>query len=161
VPEPIVGVSSWPIAVLSCPPQFTSDWVGTLDREVRALFARRERFALITDTSAVASIPGARERKQLAEWAQQPEQLALQKKWNVGSSTIVKNAMIRGSLQALYWFWTPGCPQHAARDFHDAWTWCLKQAESAGLAMRPAAELEALALAELRQRRSTSPELGA
>ena len=58
--------------------------------------------------------------------------------------------MIRGSLQARYWFWTPGCPQHASRDFDDAWSWCVKQGEAAGLPMAASsAELESRALADL------------
>jgi hypothetical protein len=45
----------------------------------------------------------------------------------------VKNALMRGTLQALYWLWTPPSPQHAARDFDEAWVWCLSMVEKRGL----------------------------
>ena len=68
-----------------------------------------------------------------------------QRQLNVGSSTVVSNAAMRGVLTALYWLWTPPTAQHAARDLDDAVTWCL---------VRLAAEKVAAGLpeAELRRR---------
>jgi hypothetical protein len=138
----VVVTASWPVVVLVCPPIFEPRWVERLGTSFEDVFARRTEFALVTDTSAVKAIPSARERKLLGEWANRPDQLALQKKYNVGSSTIVKNALMRGTLQALYWLWTPAAPQHASRDFDDAWGWCLGMLEKRGVALpSPAGEL--------------------
>jgi hypothetical protein len=148
--DALLVTSAWPIAVLACPAQFDAAWVTDLDRKVARLFARGEPFAFITDTSNVKAVPGAVERRLLADWAARPEQVAQQKRWNVGSATIVRSTVMRGALQALYWFWTPPCPQHAARDFDDAWSWSLTMLAKRSIALpRPAAELRALALREL------------
>jgi hypothetical protein len=129
VPATIVVTSSWPLVVLVCPSVLDARWVDQLGPSFEDVFARKQPFALITDSSALRSVPAARERRLLADWAGRPDQLALQKQFNVGSSTIVKNAIMRGTLQALYWLWTPPAPQHAARDFDEAWTWCLAMLE--------------------------------
>lgn len=150
----LLVTSAWPVAVLSCPAQLDARWVSDLDAEVGRLFARQEPFAFITDTSPVRAMPGAVERRMLADWAARPEQVALQKRWNVGSATIVKGTMMRGALQALYWFWTPPCPQHAARDLDDAWAWSLRMLAERGVALpRPAGELRTLLDRELGARR--------
>jgi hypothetical protein len=125
----VVVTSSWPIVILVCPRTFGPAWVSDLETGFRDVFERRSPFALVVDTTAVTSLPAALERKAMTDWASRPDQLALQKELNVGSSTIVKNAVMRGSLQALYWLWTPASPQHAARDFDDAWNWCLSMLE--------------------------------
>lgn len=157
--EALLVTASWPIPVLSCPSSFDAGWVPDLDAKVAKLFARQEPFALITDTTPVTTFPAARERKQLGEWAARPDQLALQKKWNVGAATILRNAVMRGGLQALYWFWAPPCPQHAARDFDDAWSWCAQQVEKRGVRMpAPEGELKAIALRELSRARGLPVE---
>ena len=138
--------ASWPVLVLVCPPTFAPSWIAELESSFTEVFARDEPFALVTDTSAVNSIPNARDRKLLTTWANRPDQLALQKRLNVGSSTIVKNAVLRGTLQALYWLWTPAAPQHAARDFDDAWGWCLAMLEKREVKLpMPERELRRLA----------------
>lgn len=133
--ETVVVSSSWPIIVLICPPVFDASWIGGLEPSFRDVFARQQHFALITDTSNVTTIPAARERRLLGDWASRADQLALQRRWNVGSSTIVKGALMRGTLQALYWMWTPAAPQHAARDFDEAWGWCVSMLERRAIAL--------------------------
>jgi len=134
------------MVLLVCPRAFDASWVAQLDSGFRDVFARRTPFALVTDTTAVASMPGPLERKALTDWASRPDQLALQKELNVGSSTVVKSALMRGGLQALYWFWTPASPQHAARDFDEAWAWCLAKLDERRVALpHPPRELRRLA----------------
>jgi hypothetical protein len=125
----VVVTSSWPVAVLVCPRSFDAAWVAEMEAGFRDVFARNTPFALVVDTTAVTTMPAALERKALTDWASHPDQVALQKSLNVGCSTIIRNAVMRGSLQALYWLWTPISPQHGARDFDDAWSWCLTMLE--------------------------------
>jgi hypothetical protein len=147
--------TGWPVVVLVCPPRFDAAWVAELDAKFAPVFAKKERFALVTDSSPVVALPSAVERKQLTAWTSRPDQIALQKRFNVGSSTIVKNAVMRGTLQALYWFWTPGSPQHASRDFDDAWSWCGDQVVNAKVPLpAPILELKRRVLAELAGRRT-------
>lgn len=143
-------VGGFPIVVLACPAHIDEAWVESLGAEVRRLYARRERYAFITDTTRVAALPGARERRMLADWAASPDELASQKTWSVGSATIIRSTVVRGAMQALWWFWTPPTPQHVARDLDDAWAFCLSMLEKERIALpRPAPELLARVRAEL------------
>jgi hypothetical protein len=127
--------ATWPIIVLSMPQRLDEAFVHRLEANFELVFARKQRFALITDTRALIEIPKARERKLLTDWASRPEQLLNQKTWNAGSSTIVQNTLFRTVLQGLYWVWTPTSPQHAARDDEDAFTWCAQLLAKEGIAL--------------------------
>jgi hypothetical protein len=138
--------ATWPIVVLVMPQRFDEALVQTLDLDFAKIFARKQRFALITDSRPVVELPKARERKMITDWASRPDQVVNQKTWNAGSSTIVQNALFRTVLQGFYWVWTPGSPQHAARDVDDAFTWCVQllEKEKIPLSMTEAAMREIL-----------------
>lgn len=125
--------ATWPIVVLVCPQRFDEGFVNALGPDFARIFARQKRFALITDTRPIIEVPKPRERKQLAEWANQPDQLVNQRAWNAGSATIVQNALFRTVLQGLYWVWTPPAPQFAAKDDGDALTWCAARLAKEGI----------------------------
>jgi hypothetical protein len=145
----LVSVATWPIVLIACPERFDASWVQDLGRKVDAVFARNERFAILTDTSRVREMPSARERRALGEWAARPDQVALQKRLNVGSATVVASPLLRGGLQAIYWLWTPPNPQYAARDFGDGWRWCLGQLAGARIAPPAMLDAERVARREL------------
>lgn len=158
VPQPrILGSSAWPILSMVCPQRIDARWIEEVQADFRDVFVRERRFALVTDTAAIQSVPGARERKLLGEWANRPEQLALQKQFNVGSSTIITSPLIRGMLQALYWIWTPATPQHVSGGFDESWTWCLQALDARGVTLpAPAHELRAKAEQEMRSARAAN-----
>jgi hypothetical protein len=152
--ELLLVTSGWPIAILSPPAVLDGTWLTQLDTHVKACFARRERYAVITDLRPLKAFPDARERRALAAWAGRPEQAELQKRWNVCSSTIVRNALVRGGLQALFWLWTPATPQHVAGDLDEAWAWCVRELERQARPLpAPAETLRVAAFAELARRR--------
>jgi hypothetical protein len=133
---------AFPVVLIVCPPRWADGWVEDLDRQVSELFGRKERYALIIDATRITGVPSAKDRKHLTDWLTRPEHLARQRRWNVGSSTILSNALIRGALQAIYWVWTPPAPQHAARDIDDAWAWSLEKLRAEGIPLpKPEAEL--------------------
>ncbi len=141
-----VVLASWPVAILVLPELIDETAVRDLMTQMDELYARRQLYALITDTRQLSSIPRALERKLLTDWLTRPDQIANQREWNVGASTIVSNALVRGALQAIYWVWTPPNPQHAAKDMDEAWAYCLRMLEERGVSMgRPAAELRRIA----------------
>ncbi len=125
--------ATWPVVVLVCPKRFDEGFVKTLNEDFDRIFARRQRFALITDTRAIIELPKPLERKLLAEWANRPDQLANTKTWNAGSATILQNAIMRTVMQGLYWIWTPASPQFAAKDDADSLTWCLELLAKEGI----------------------------
>lgn len=144
---------AWPVALLVLPASIGPDDVREMIELVERLYAKKERYALITDTRPVTAIPGARERRMLGEWLSQPDQIENQRLWNVGSSTIMSNTLIRGGLQALYWLWTPPNPQHAARDLPEAFAFCVSKLTDARVRLPvSAAELEARAARALTAR---------
>lgn len=161
----VLATSTWPVLLMVCPRRIDAAWIEEVQADFRDVFARERRFALVTDTSAIESVPGARERKMLGEWAGRADQLALQKQFNVGSATIITSPLIRGMLQALHWIWTPATPQHVSADFDGAWTWCARTLEERGVLLgAPADELRAKAEQEVRRthaaneaRATTSP----
>ncbi len=100
-----------------------------------ALFARGERYALITYTPDGGALPSARDRKRIADWAESPRVRDLSKKLCVGSATVVQNALMRGALTAITWLWKPSAPHKAVSTPHEGVDWCLEQLEGAGIRM--------------------------
>ena len=115
------------IVLIICPPKLDEKFVDELSREFDKIFARRQRFACITDTSLLTSMPDAVNRKHLANWISRPDIQAVQTELNVGSSTILESTAMRAVMTALYWLWTPPTPQHAAKDLDEALTWSVSK----------------------------------
>lgn len=109
--------------------------IDALIASSEAMLQRRERFAMITDGSAVRGIPGPVERRRLTDWLARAEVNEALRKYSLGSSTIVASPLARGALQAIYWLWTAPNPQHAARDLDDAWKWVVARFAEAGEAL--------------------------
>lgn len=150
MPHAHVITSTWPIVIIVGPSRWEPGWVEDLDRQLSALFARHERFAIVTDTRPITSVPGAAERKPLTEWLRRPDHLLKQARWNVGSATVMTSALVRGALQAIYWVWTPPSPQLAAKDFDEGWHWCVELLQKEQIAFpMPPSELRQLALREM------------
>lgn len=133
--EARIITSAWPVVFVIAPVRWESGWVKDLDRKLQPVFGRRERFTLITDTRPIVSIPGAKERKELTDWLADPQLVENQKRYSIGSVTIIENAITRGSLQALYWLWTPPTPQHAVRDLDEGWARCMEMLKNDGVAL--------------------------
>ncbi|MDQ3031593.1 MAG: hypothetical protein M3Y87_04190 [Myxococcota bacterium] len=93
------------------------------------LFARRERYSLISAAPSDADSMGARERKQIADWANTPRVRSVSRELCVGSATIVGNALARGALTAILWLWKPASPHEVFTASDDAVEWCLAQLE--------------------------------
>jgi len=144
-------LASWPVAILVLPEQLDEGAVRDLMAQMDGLYARRQLYALITDTRRLGTVPRALERKLITDWLTRPDQIANQQQWNVGASTIVSNALVRGALQAIYWVWTPPNPQHAARDLDEAWTYCVRMLDQRRVPLgRPADELRRIATDAMR-----------
>jgi hypothetical protein len=111
-----IVTASWPVVVVTLPSAFDDAQIAQLIEATDGLFARRERFAMITDSRSLETVPSALERRRLGEWLMRPEQLEQQRRWSVGNATVVDNPLVRGSLQAVYWIWSAPNPQHVARD---------------------------------------------
>lgn len=98
-----------------------------------ALFARGDRYALITYTPEGGEMPNARARKRIADWADSPRVRSLSKKLCVGSATIVEGAVARGALTAIMWLWKPTSPHKAVSHPTEAIDWCVAHLADAGV----------------------------
>jgi hypothetical protein len=126
-------VSLWPIAVID---------IGNGDRPTyEALFAkvdelvisRKEPYVMLTDTRRVTAIPGADVRKFMADWMKKNSVGHT----SLGSVTIVRSALVKGGLTALYWLFTPPNPQGVAGDWAEAHAWSVKHFDAARVLIRP------------------------
>ncbi len=121
---PVVVEAGMPIVVLVTPPAVDLAWIERQQREFARIFARGERYAVITYSGFVVSIPGAKERRALTEWADEPSNRANQKRLCVGASTQLGSAVQRAFMTALYWMWDPPAPQGIHATLDEAIDWC-------------------------------------
>ena len=130
--------SCWPLVIATMPQKVSLDSLHTLEQFYERCFARRERFASVTDTTALRSLPDAVWRKRLADWLNAPAFRERNRLYNVGSATILTWAPVRATLTAIQWLWEPPSPQYYASDMRSAVDWCVErlQAEKVPVSFR-------------------------
>jgi hypothetical protein len=150
-PETIsIATGSWPVVVVTMPSELTDAGTQKLIAASDALFARRQRFAMITDTRRLSRVPGARERRKLGEWLVRPEQLENQRRWSVGNATVIDNPLVRGGLQAVYWVWSAPNPQLVVATVDEAWAFVAAKLAERGVELpQPLDQLRLAAEREL------------
>ncbi|MBX7196148.1 MAG: hypothetical protein K1X94_29095 [Sandaracinaceae bacterium] len=111
---------TWPVVLMVLPAVVTDHEIRALIEATESVYARGERFAMIVDTRATRSVPGALERKLLIDWLGRPEHAETLKRLSVASVTVVESALVRGSLQAILWLWSPPNPHSVAHDLDEA-----------------------------------------
>lgn len=124
-------LDAFPLIVCVSPRKHGTDTIERMAEGYERLFARGERYALISATPRDADGMGARERKQIADWANSPRVRSASKELCVGSATIVGNALARGALTAILWLWKPSSPHQVFTANDEAIDWCLGQLEAA------------------------------
>ena len=100
------------------------------------LFARGERYALITYSPEGAEMPNARARKRIADWADSSHVRIFSKKLCVASATVVHGQLARGALTAIMWVWKPVAPHKVVTTPLEGIDWCLERLEAAQVPMR-------------------------
>lgn len=153
-PSLSIVTASWPVVVVTLPSAFDDAQAEQLIEVSGELFSRRQRFAMITDSRRLKTVPSAMQRRKLGEWLVRPEQLEHQRRWSVGNATVVDNPLVRGSLQAVYWIWTPPNPQHVTGDLDEAWAFVGGKLAAQGIELpHPLEQLRAIAERELARSR--------
>jgi len=130
---PIVIDSTAPIVIVVSPPHMDMAWIDRQKEEFTRIWAREQRFAVITWSGLVKTMPGARERKSLADWANAPAHRELQRRLCVASSTQLDSAAKRAFLQALLWMWDPPSPHVVHATIEESLAWCLARLVEAGV----------------------------
>lgn len=134
--------SGWPLVLV----RFSDEEGHIADEAYQAFFEsidgilrRRSQFALLTDIrmSAPAS---ATQRRMLTEWLKVVE--APTKHWAVGVAIVVRSAIIRGALRAVFWIKESAAPTRVVGSLQEGAEFCLAQLEARGVADAQAARLK-------------------
>ncbi len=131
---------------------FDEESIREMDAEYERLWARREKYAVISHSPKNAQATGARGRKLIADWANRPRVRDMSKAYCIGSATTVENTIARGALTAVLWLWTPAAPHQVASTPEEAVDWCIAQLGKTGVPIPEAKEtFRAKVLDTLRQ----------
>jgi hypothetical protein len=113
----------WPLFVTIVPARFEAEDLKPYIAEVSRLYARKERFATLVDTTAVEELPGAAARRALAEWQNSTvEQI---RSYNVCTATVLSSALVRGAMTAMHWLFRPPNEQIAVASIAEGFSFCV------------------------------------
>jgi hypothetical protein len=101
----VVDVETWPVVRFELRGKMTDeDWLGIFTSYDR-LYERRERFAVLSDSTHLESVPGANVRKEITALTRAHEENT--KRYVVHGAIVVPNPVARGALTALNWLSPP------------------------------------------------------
>ncbi|MBN8609814.1 MAG: hypothetical protein J0L92_04490 [Deltaproteobacteria bacterium] len=128
-----VRLEHWPLVVIVVDESLERHELPELERQIDAVYARKERFATLADGSRVARMPDASTRKRLAEW--QNETRGSIARYNVLSATVVTSSLVRGAMTAMNWIFQPPNRQITVATFAEALAACLDALRAEGLTL--------------------------
>ncbi len=138
-PAPMTtDASLWPLFVIIPPPRITTASIEGLIDTVNGVYARRERFATLVDTTFVEQMPSASDRRLLTEW--QTETIELIRRYNVCTATVVSHSLIRGAMTAMNWLFRPPNEQIALPTFSEGLEFCARRLREDGHTLPPLLE---------------------
>lgn len=126
----------WPLFVTVVPTQFSLTDVEDYIASVEALYDRKQRFATLVETSATATMPGAAERRRLADW--QNATVERIEAYNVFTATVIRSPLIRGAMTAMNWVFRPPNEQIVTGSFEEAFGACVDRLRADGAELSPA-----------------------
>jgi len=133
VPGGRLYIGLGPIAVLEMENMSRAGYEAILAKIDELVIAPKKPYVMITDTRGITEIPGADVRKLVAAWMEKNASGHT----SLGSATIVKSAVMRGALTALYWLFEPPTAQYVASDWQDAHAWGVSKLDEAGVTLFP------------------------
>ncbi len=127
-----IDVRMWPIAVIYVRDGATiedlEEMIARYDHEV---YGRDASYVSVTDLSGLTRPPGAKERARLAEWMKATK--AQMEKHGRANSNVMRSALARGAITALYWLFRPPVPQATHGTIEEAMQWARETAIAEGL----------------------------
>ena len=95
----------WPLVVSIAPPRIDEAGLKDFFDQHRVLISRREKYVALTDVSPISEIPTATIRKKVADWTREMDPMV--KQYNIGTSIVVSNSLVRGAITAIHWVVPP------------------------------------------------------
>lgn len=123
----------WPLLVIVVPPSVDLADVQQLEREVNALYARKERFASLIDLTRVRTIPSSAVRHALGDW--QNRTIEWIRTYNVVTASALESAIARSAMTALSWIFRPPNEQVMVPDVETAFATCMSRLRAEGIAI--------------------------
>jgi hypothetical protein len=127
----------WPLVVMTLTEAMSVASVGQIAAHFNIVFARKEPFALLVDTTPVKTMPSATWRREMTDWAGNPDVQAASKRYNVGAAVVLSSSFARGAFIAIGWLWKPASPVSAFATTREAVDWCSDQLVRANVARSP------------------------
>ncbi len=125
----------WPIVSVELGESTTDAEHDEIFRRWEAIFARRERFAGITDTRRVRDVGSAKQRARVAEWTKSVGSVVA--RYSLGHAVVVDSALVRGALTAIGWVHRSPAPERYVGTVPAAWDYCLGNLKAAGIDVPP------------------------
>lgn len=119
----------WPTVLYIFPEGADEEVFAAFLVEARALLDRKERHAMVMDLSQIKQAT-ARQRKMAADFNADNEETLRQ--YRVGSAFVVRSALVRGVLTAIFWMRRPPYEYTVTSVREDALKWCELQLKKEG-----------------------------
>jgi hypothetical protein len=140
--EEVVTVEdgAWPILVIRFPVVVSAETVQSMLRAIERAYARKQRFAVIVDTTPVSKFPAAPARQVLSDWVADGQRAERERAWTVTTVVVLESGPLRALTAAINLMRKPVSPQHWTATFGDAVEWARRCLIAEGAKLPPGAE---------------------
>jgi hypothetical protein len=125
----------FPLVLCLHPRKLDEQWLTDMAAGYDRLFQRAKRYALLIHTPDGVAMPGGRERKRLVDWANEPTVRKKSRELCVGSAIVLPNALARGALTAITWFYEPPAPMEPVPSIPAGLEWCFQRLDAEKVAI--------------------------
>lgn len=130
---PVVDERGWPLLLVRFPTLITADTMNTVITAIERAYERRERFAVVVDTSAVSKFPDARTRQILTDWVADARRTELDQKYTVATAVVISSGPLRALTAAINLVRRPVSPQHWTATLAEGLDWARGKLLEAGI----------------------------
>jgi hypothetical protein len=127
-----VSTAEWPLVVTIVRDGYTLDDIHAMNEAFEAMFARRERFAAVTDARGIHTIPSSAGRQLITQWNRAHE--AQIRRWNVAGSIVIDSIVARATLRAIHWVAPHPTPYAVVETLDEARAFCFAELERVSVA---------------------------
>ncbi|MCU0656905.1 MAG: hypothetical protein MUF64_17115 [Polyangiaceae bacterium] len=129
--RPQLDTTFWPLVTVELPALVDDIDVEALAREQEAIFARGARYVSLLDATLVSSIPSARTRTALGEWAKRTEARLVGVQ--AANALVIPQGLARGAITAIHWIAPPKVPTMVCATVEEGLRFLEPHALAAGL----------------------------